>query len=117
MEQTVLNQAMCRLAGTRGFWEQGSFSEEPSEVLSKLAGLQTLLTPPSLPTEQDLSHSSYLNSACVRQALGVCGLPGSHRGKTHWREPPANLGVSQIQPACGDFEHSVLQDGQAGVSC
>lgn len=45
MEQTVLNQATCRLAGTRGFWEQGSFSEEPSEVLSKLAGLQTVLTP------------------------------------------------------------------------
>lgn len=47
MEQTVLNQAMCRLAGTRGFWEQGSFSEEPSKVLSKLAGLQTVLTPTS----------------------------------------------------------------------
>lgn len=117
MEQTVLNRAMCRLAGVRGFWEQGSFRKEPSEVLSKLAGLQTVLTPTSLPTEQDLSHSSYLNSACVQQALDVCELPGSHRGKTHWREPPANPGVGRIQPACGDFEHSVLQDRQAGVSC
>ena len=56
MEQRVLLELPAGLPGTRAFWEQDTFSDESRKVLSKLGGLQTVLIPTSLPTEQDLSH-------------------------------------------------------------